>query len=352
VAPRALLATAAALALAAAANAAPAPRLDPQHLPSLPAQGVVVERPHDVLLVGSDGQAIGKLAGFAGPYTGRTYVLEALAEADPSTIFLAGPGHRVYALDPARSRLLRLGRMHVALAGGAFLNAHAVPQKKPFLPKVFFSVTRGTKVLVRSNDVLRVVGGRLVVAGGTVLDTVSGRRWPIGTEDRANPGGCEPAGLAGTSLVAVCAAGKFPILSVRVYTVSGDGTRRPTGPVMRWGFGALSALLSPDGRYVGATLAVGCGPPVGAITPVAGGRAGFIANGRPVGAHGAVDSEALGWTPDGKLLARILYPPSDCEHSPPSGVYAVDPATFAKHLVAAVPQSESVWMWGAGLSAG
>jgi len=335
-----------ALAVAATADASPAPKLDPARLPSLPAQGVVVQRAHDVLLVGSDGRAIGSLAGFTGPYTGKTRVLEALAEADPASVFLAGPDRRLYVLDPGRSRLLQLRSMRVSLAGGAVLTARAVPLPKPYLPKILLSVVRGAKVLVRPNELLHVVGGRLVVAAGSVVDTLGGGTWRIGTKDRALPGGCEPAGVAGAELVAVCAAGRFPSLSVRVYSVARDGTRRATGPVMRWGFGAITALLSPDGRYVGVSLGVGCGSPVGAITPVAAGRAGFLANGKPVSARGGVDSEALGWTPEGDLLARITYPPTDCEHSPASGVYAIDPTGFAKHLVAAVPRGAAVWVWG------
>lgn len=311
----------------------------------------MVQRPHDVLLVGLDGTAIGALPGFAGPYTGKTYVLEALAQADPAAVLLIDASHRAYLLDPAASRLRRLGEMRIPLAGGATLAAHAVSQPRPYLPKIMLDVVqRGHSVGTRSQS-LRVVAGRLVVSGATVFDTVTGKRWRVGKMDGAVPGACEPAGVSGADLVAVCATGKYPSLKVRAYRISPSGARTGVGPTMRWGFGARTAALSPDGRFVGVTLDVGCGAPVGAITPLGAGHAGYIGNGKAVGSKAAINSEELGWTPDGKLVAHIIFRPTDCEHAPPTGVYAVDPATFARNLILALPRNEAAaWLWNASPS--
>ena len=99
-----ILAALVVVALVSASTSQPAtgtPTLDPQHLPKLPAQGLVVQRAHDTLLVGLDGKEIGSLAGFAGPYTGKTYVLEALAQADPDAVLLTDASHHAYLLDTA-----------------------------------------------------------------------------------------------------------------------------------------------------------------------------------------------------------------------------------------------------------
>lgn len=326
--------------------------LDPLRLPQLPAQGFVVQRAHDVQLVGADGKPIGALRGFSGPYTGKTYVLEALAQADPAAVLLTDAAHRSYVLDPAASRLRPLRQMRIPLAGGATLTAHAVPKRKPYLPKIVLAVVKHGRAIGRPSQSLRVVGGRLVVSDGTVFDTVSGRRWRIGSTPASLSGGCEPAGVSGANLVAVCATGKYPApLRVRAYRISTSGTRTGVGPTMRWQFGARTATLSPDGRFVGVTLDVGCGAPVGAITPLGAGRAGYLANGKAVGSKAAINSEALGWTPGGKLVAHIIFPPTDCEHAQPTGIYAVDPTTFEHTLILRLPKHEgSVWLWNASAS--
>ena len=332
-------------ALVAASTSRPAagiPTLDPQHLPTLPAQGLVVQRVHDILLVGLDGKPIGSLAGFAGAYTGKTYVLEALAQADPAAVLLTDAAHRAYRFDPAHSRLRRLAQMQIPLAGGATLSAHAVQQPKPYLPTIFLQVGQ------QRSQFLRIVGGRLVVSAKSVYDPVTGLRWPVANTEGATLGACEPAGVSGRNLIAICSAGKYPAkLYVRAYRIAPSGARTGVGPTMRWGFGAESASLSPDGRHVGITLAVGCGAPVGAITPLGAGRAGYIGNGRAVGSNAAIDSDALGWTADSKLVAHIIFHPTDCDHSPPTGIYRVDPATFARTLIYPLPASQAAWLWSA-----
>ncbi len=331
------------VALAAASSSRPAAGtavLDPQHLPTLPAQGLVVQRAHDILLVGLDGKPIGSLPGFTGPYSGKTYVLEALAQADPAAVLLADSSHRAYLFDPARSRLRRLTQMQIPLAGGAVLSAHAIQLPKPYLPKIVLQVGQ------QRSQFLRIVGGRLVVSTRSVYDTVTATRWPVASTEGISPGGCEPAGVSGKSLVAICATGKYPAkLFVRAYRISPSGARTGLGPTMRWGFGAQTATLSPDGRYIGVTLAVGCGAPVGAITPLGAGRAGYIGNGLTVGSKAAIDSETLGWTADSKLVAHIIFHPTDCDHSPPTGIYRVDPATFARTLIYPLPASQAAWLW-------
>ncbi len=343
--PRFLI-PAALLLVAFASGAGSATGLDPQHLPTLPAQGLAIQRAHDTLLVGLDGKPIGSLPGFAGPYTGKTYVLEALAQADPAAVLLTDAAHRAYLLDAAGSRLRRLAQMQIPLAGGATLSAHAVPQPKPYLPTVMLSVKQSGHAVAKPSQFLRVVDGRLVVSGKTVYDTVTKVRWHLASTEGVSPGGCEPAGVSGRSLVAICATGKYPgKLFVRAYRIATSGVRTGVGPTMRWGFGAQSATLSPDGRYVGVTLGVGCGAPVGAITPLGAGHAGYIGNGRAVGSKAAIDAEALGWTPDAKLVAHIIFHPTDCDHPPPTGIYEVDPATFARTLVYPVPASQYASLW-------
>jgi hypothetical protein len=337
------------LALAAASIVGARTALDPQHLPALPAQGLAVQRAHDVLLVGLDGKAIGALPGYQGPYTGKNIVLEALAQADPSAVLLTDAAHRAYLLDPASSRLRRLLQMRLPLAGGATLSAHAVLQPSPYAPKIMLEVVQKGRRIGTRSQFLRVVGGRLVVSGATVTDTVTGVRWRVGSTEGSMSGGCEPAGISGRNLVAVCASGKNPApLKVRATLISPSGARRGVGPTMRWLFGAQAATLSPDGRHVGITLAVGCGFPVAAVAPLGGGRAGYAANGKPVGSKASVASEALGWTADGQLVSHLVFPPTDCEHAPPSGIYAVDPATFARKLIVPLARNQgAAWLWGA-----
>src|SRR5689334_12959728 len=117
--------------LAGSGSAAGVPAIDPDHPPALPAQGVVVERPHDLLLLGLDGKARGRLVGFKpafeAAFSATSNAYQSLADAVQGRTAIVHRGARWYAID-AGGRIRRLTSLRLPLAGGIDLVAH---------PKVF-----------------------------------------------------------------------------------------------------------------------------------------------------------------------------------------------------------------------
>jgi len=140
---------------------------------------------------------------------------------------------------------------------------------------------------------------------------------------------CGPAGIARGRLLAVCPLknGKPP----RLVAFTRSGAARVLGQFPTAQFVA-GASLSPDRRSVAAALAFGCGPQYGFVMPAAGGqgRSMLGETHEPFRA-----STILGWAAGGRMVAYVDDSgKADCEHEPRAGTYAIDPATFARRLIA------------------
>ena len=314
-------------------TAAPQPSsatLDPNDLRPLPAQGLVVERAHDVLLVGLDGKAYGKLEGFrlrpGSDETGRDLVFEDLQNVVPDRVVLSGPHHRWYVLDPEGRTLERLPRPKLGLEAGLELIGHASGDEENGY-EISFSVERdGKRVIPRTRDV-HVVAGSLIATPGALIDPIEDVRWKM-------PQGCVAAGLAGDDALELC--GPKPVVLV---SVSSDGARRTLSRFPSPLYPARG-MLSPDGADVAAVLAPGCGAPWTFLTSAEGGSARVITGGKW---SGGPNSYALGWSADNRLVAHIENP-VECDSAPKTGVYLVDPKTLERAFVF----RDAAAMWGIG----
>lgn len=344
--------------LASAGAATPSiPVLDPLAMPVLPAQGLVIQRPHEVLLVGLDGHVFGRLRGFTTTQSGGGELLTDMASYLPETVFLQGPAGRAYVL--AGGRLTPISPRRFALPGGAELvggfitTGYGTPESPA--AKIWVKDTASGTVLAGGTD-WGIVDGRLLVTGHAVIDLVTRQRWTLGPTLRwsfaeATPNRCTPAGIHAGSIEAVCAtsvnshaagnAGHNAV--VRFFAVSHDGKRDPLGlPFLYDNFGSADAFLSPDGAHIAATLAVGCGPPYAIIGPTHGGKPRYV-TGQPDTAI-ATKADMLGWSRSGLAIAEIGAGGCEGLHTP--GLYLVDPNTFDRTLVFALAKSDygySLW---------
>ncbi len=328
------------------AGAAAIPALDPAHLPALPAQGLIVQRHDDVLLIGLDGHVYGRLPGFqvyassehlGGQAFARLVGVQALQTADPRLAIVYDSAQRGWLLDPAAQRFRAVDRPEEELAGGAKLVIIVNADK---------SGGGATKVAVRRNGAtlltafdLHVVGGHYVADDldptakhGSLLDVVTGRRWQL-------PPHCRVAGVQGEPLLVCESADHATFKPGQILA----GARR-IGSFSSSLF-VSSASVSPDGRWLLVNFSPGCGPGWAAVAPAGGGSSHFVTGERLAAGGRALPrvnfSYGLGWTTDSHAIASISGP-SSCERESGIGTFLVDPATLSRtHVTHA--QADLAW---------
>ena len=306
--------------------------LDPAHMRPLPAQGVAIQRKHDLLLLGLNGKPYGTLAGFKLAYdsdlTAANIAYQNMAQIVADRILVVHLHAHWYELDGAGLHALSATR--IPLAGGTVLIGHG----KAFSDGGFaatMTVTRGGHRLtaIGPYDLTGSSGGLLHTSAGTVLDPATGAFW-------RTRHGCVPAGLRQGVLLGLCpqpherGAAELDVLSK-------DGGHRL---VARLPYGApypVAAELSPNGRYVAAAVSFGCGPSYSFVVPAAGGQSHSVLG----EAHQPFTaSDVLGWSTGGSLVTYASRKAS-CEGAAQSGLYAVAPGSFARRLVS--PQDGAMW---------
>jgi hypothetical protein len=344
---------AAALLLAACGGSSASPaspgaqNLDPQHLPKLPAQGLVVQKPGGVLLVALDGQVLGRLPGFE-PYASgqlvgdrfvRSVAIAALQTGDPGLVVLFDRAGKGWILDPAARALQPIGPVETALGGGATLairtsgSALAGVNTTALVERAGRTLLRGDLVVVGPGEV--ATSAESPEPHGTLLDLSTGRRWRLGRN-------CAVAAVSAGKAIAACATTTNE--PARVYAFAPNGSSRilaTLGP----GLYPQYASVSPDGRWLLFYLAPGCGPGWTAVLPIEGGKARLVTGQSIPAAMPTRTSFALGWSSDGKAVAAISgAAPSDCEHESTSGTFLVDPSTLTRSLATG---NHAIALWGA-----
>jgi hypothetical protein len=320
----ALLATAG----SAARRDAPRPTLaaiDPDHPRALPAQGVVVQRPRDLLLLGLDGRAYGRLVGFKPAYvaafSATSTAYQSLADAVQGRTAIVHRGARWYAID-AGGAIRRLSGLRMPLAGGIELVAHPKTFKDGGVSVRLAAERAGKVVMPGPGFQLAVSPSGLLSAGRTALDPRTGARWRIARD-------CAPAGTARGRLLAVCPLkdGKPP----RLVAFIRSGAAKVLGQFPTAQFVA-GASLSPGRRFIAAALSFGCGPEFSFVMPAAGGTGRSMLGETHDPFHA---STLLGWSRGGRVVAYVDDSgKADCEKEPRAGIYAIDPTTFARRPIA------------------
>lgn len=339
----------AASAMASTASAAAPGPLDPSQV-RLPAEGLVLQQPHGVLLVGLDGRTIGTLTGFRLAGTRNDVIDQLVARAagatylqSPSPI-LVGPGRQAWQLTAGRLR--RLPPRTLPLAGGVTVVGRLPKGSPGLVPQVAATVRDRTgRVLIGPADrKWFVVRGRLLADRGKVTDLATGERWrhPAGVTWNQGVGAdaCTPAGVRAGRLVAVCQrVGKQRAdgtnSAVRAFAVSRSGARTTLSGTLRYeSFGAMSAFASPNGAYVAATLAVGCGLSPSVVLPTPGRSPRFLRGG---------PAYVLGWA-DGRIVAQFAH--GECTDITGPEIDLVDPATLARTRIVRLGRSTAGWeLW-------
>jgi hypothetical protein len=146
-----------------------------------------------------------------------------------------------------------------------------------------------------------------VEPGGTLVDAPA--------IDESLPGCGAVHGRGGIRTV-VCGVDQRPV-EIHVLP-AGGGSRRLAGPINAVGHWRY-ALPSPDGRWVLAQWSGECEVPTAYLFRASGGP------GRPV-ADTALETSAVGWTPDGRAVIGI-WPGACGATSPRPGTYLLDPTS-------------------------
>jgi hypothetical protein len=314
--------------LAASGSAAPVagvPAIDPDHPPALPAQGIVLQRPHDLLLLGLDGKARGRLVGFkpaeVAAFSATSNAYQSLSLAVQGRTAIVHRGARWYAVDSG-GRIRRLTNLRLPLAGGIDLVAHPKVFKDGGVSVRLTAERAGKVVMPGPGFQLSVSPSGLLSAGRTALDPRTGTRWRIGRN-------CAPAGAVRGRMLAACRQTGGKPARLLSFTRSGAATvlgKFPVGPFV------ANASLSPSRRFVAAALSFGCGPEYSFVMPAAGGSGRSMLG----ETHDPFRASTLfGWAANGRVVAYVDDSgKADCEHEPKAGTYAIDPVTFARRLVA------------------
>lgn len=302
----------------------------------LPPQGLVVQGRHAVLLVGLDGRVLRTLPGFTMAAGSRDLALDAMTQAESAVPVLLGPRGRVWEI--LAGELVPIAPLTVPLPGAAEIVGRVLTRRSDGSPVMAVSVrdtATGRPLATGPPWRWFVTPAGLLVTSKAVTDLVTRERWRLRGADWAQATGtsfCNPAGLRDDRVVAVC----WFEGNVRVFSVAHDGRRELLGRPFRYGqFGAQTAFLSPDGRHVAASLAVGCGLSPSIIAPTTGGAPRYI-DGSPAAHPGRhVQSRVLGWTLAGKVVAEFQH--GECEKASPPAVYLVDPDSFRRTRIYVLP---------------
>ena len=320
--------------------------LDPAHMPALPAQGLVIEKPHGqgLMLVGLNGKVYGRLSVFSfNRDTTRSDGLFSQLQ-DATDVVVVDREGQWYELGGSPTTLKPLARPELALMNGYDLVAHV--NNRGWLRT---SLERGGKVVLR--DISSLLPGGTLVKGTSqddfvVIDLKSGDRWLLSET-------CIPIAERNHRLLAVCPKnepGNDVYLRVSVTTIGAHGSSE-LAPVrlFKGTQGIGGGLLSPDGNHVLVNARPGCGV----------GSAYFLSTrsgtGKPVLSTSdqkfkGFESESLGWSASGQAVIRLLRSPN-CEAPGPADVYLTNPTTLAQKFVYRVPsKSSQVEMWNPALA--
>ena len=292
--------------------------------PSFPTEGLMIARPHDLVVVDLRGAVVAKLNGYRlAPESGDVLV-DPMVQQEvggtylaPALPVLVGPGKSVWEL--SGGKLVRLRRGLVPLPGGAEIVGRVAGKRSDGSPIVSVTIrdAKTHRLLEPAGSRSWFVAGHLLVDRKVVTDLVTRKRWrlPAGVIWAQGVGAdtCNPAGIAGDAVV-------------RAFAVQPNGRRVPvSGPFAYANFGAETALLSPDGKHAAATLAVGCGLSPSIVT----GTNGAVP-------HDLGQSYVLGWSSTGRLVAQFAH--GECTKTSPPEVDLVDPTTFARSTVYVLPK--------------
>ncbi len=318
--------------------------LDPEHMRSLPTQGLVVPRKHDLLLVGLNGKPYGRLVGFKLPTKGTRSQerIDDLYSLAADSVLVASPNGRRYLLGGSPVHLKPMLKPKLALENGYALIgpfAGAPDDADPL-----FSLVRGRKTVVRKHkfpqllpagqliQIDRFVGGKYMV-----VDFRSGSTWTL-------PEDCAPSSVRGGVLLAVCSAdgpkAKLAYGAVTYFSRHGETKHLAPVPLPMTGGPIVSAQLSPNGQHLLVDLASGCGPGYSYIFSAERGT-GRAITGERAGKTQALNSESLGWSSNDRAVFRLIRP-SNCETPGRAGIYLVDPTTFKRTFV--YPEPSRDWV--------
>lgn len=307
----------------------------------MPAQGLVVQTKNDVLLVDLDGHVLQTLHGYTMGGGSRDIALDNVMQGETAVPVLVGPRGRVF--EVVGGNVVPIPRLTIPLPGGAEIVGRIVRRDSDGSPITTTSVrdAKTGRSLVQGRSWFVTPAG-LLVTPKVVTDLVTREHWLLRGADWAEATGtsfCNPAGVRGDRLVAACYFNGV----VRMYSVAQDGVREILGKPFRYAqFGAETAFLSPDGKHVAASLAVGCGLTPSIIAPTDGGAARYIDGSSTGGLH--AQSWVLGWTPSGKVVAEFQH--GECEKVSPPAIYLVDPDTYTRTRVYVLPPgTQSFAMW-------
>ncbi len=85
----------------------------------------------------------------------------------------------------------------------------------------------------------------------------------------------------------------------------------------------------------------GCGPAYGFLVPTDG-RPAIPLSGERTWSTDGPNSTALGWTTDGRIVARI-QPTRIIDRDPKPAIYLIDPATLERTIAYASPRPWAMW---------
>ena len=313
------------------------------HHAGMPSQGLVVQTKKDVLLVSLDGRVLQTLHGFTLGGGSRDIVLDNVMSGETAVPVLVGPRGRVF--EVVDGKVVPIPRLTIPLAGGAEIAGRITGRQgdgSPISTATVRDAKTGKALAVGTTWFVAPTG--LLVTPKVVTDLVTRKRWLLRGADWAVATGssfCDPAGVRGDRLIAAC----YFMGVVRMFSVAQDGTRDVLGKPFRYPqFGPAAAFLSPDGKHVAATLAVGCGLAPSMIAPTTGGTPRYI-DGSPAGHPGMhTQSFVLGWTSTGKVVAE--FQSGECEKVSPPAIFLVDPDTYRRTRVYVLPPgAEGFTMW-------
>ena len=305
--------------------------------PPFPSEGLLIARPHDVVVVDLRGRVAATLNGYRLAPESGDLLVDPMVQQEvggtyltPALPVLVGPGKSVWEL--SAGKLVRLRRGLVPLPGGADIVGRVAGKRSDGSPIVSVTIrdAKTQRLLEPAGSTSWFVAGHLLVDRKVVTDLLTRKRWrlPAGVIWAQGVGAdtCNPAAIAGDAVVAVCAVvRKSGAAVVRAFAVQPNGRRVPvSGPFAYANFGAETALLSPDGKHVAATLAVGCG-----LSP------SIVSATNGAAPHDLGQSYVLGWSSTGQLVAQFAH--GECTKTSPPEVDLVDPTTFARSTVYVLP---------------
>lgn len=307
-------------------------------------QGLVVQTPKAVLLVGLDGHVLRTLPGYHLSPGSSDLVLEEMTVGETAVPVLVGPRGRVFEVQAGE--LVPVPATTLPLPGGAEIRGRVVRRRSDGSPVVAVSVRDADsgKPLTHSPKwKWFITTGGLLATPKVVTDLVTRKQWRLRGAVWAQGVGtsfCTPAGVRAGRIVAMCAYKG----AVRLFSVAPDGSRDILGKPFRYlpTFGAQSAFLSPDGKHVAATLAVGCGLTPSMIAPADGGAPRYIDGSAKAGPQ--AQSWLLGWTPGGKVVAEFQH--GECVKASPPAIDLVDPVSFERTRIYVLPKGTTAYeMW-------